>query len=461
MNDITMGFGLRDNTPVTLAELPITQYGLRCGLTCAECGNPIEAVRRSADHPEQGWKCFRHHKGATTSCTGYGENSCHMLAEHILQQMIGETILLPAIGARDADPHISRYTDSGSLRDNWYEPITNNPVDCMDIWYGINGEKIPDLVARPATEAKLIHVIREQRINCGLIPDLLIDVEINGHVQRLAFEIRYSHAKNLADVKRYTQTNMPVIECWVKDISVHDADSTQRLKNRLAGRDGHIEYLYQPNTKSMIDHQYRLAWSCGSHTSALRQLVNDPRMKEWKDCADASNETDVIAEKHLDPLHSSVYISIADEPVRSGGSIYTLPSMMSTLSAINREGFRVGWGTKYTPDLDSLRLINMDCWKCHRKMTVWWMSNSRPYPNECFNRIEQYDTTYERVRSLNPDYPLAVIKNKYAKGVGSRYRAFCCPYCYAICGDRFIKDEYNWRIYAETHPNMRLQIGLH
>lgn len=54
MVDVSLDFGMLDGKPVTLRELPLTQYGLRCKLACPECGKPLESVRRSVEHPEYG-----------------------------------------------------------------------------------------------------------------------------------------------------------------------------------------------------------------------------------------------------------------------------------------------------------------------------------------------------------------------------------------------------------------------
>ena len=104
MVDISLDFGMRDGRPVILRELPLEQYGLRCKLSCPECGKPLESVRRSVEHPENGWKCLRHHAGEDSKCEGDGENSCHTLSEYLLSHAIGEKMLLPAIGARDGVP---------------------------------------------------------------------------------------------------------------------------------------------------------------------------------------------------------------------------------------------------------------------------------------------------------------------------------------------------------------------
>ena len=96
MVDVSLDFGMLDGKPVTLRELPLTQYGLRCKLACPECGKPLESVRRSVEHPEYGWKCLRYHVGEDSECEGYGENSCHTLSEYLLSRAVGEKILLPA-----------------------------------------------------------------------------------------------------------------------------------------------------------------------------------------------------------------------------------------------------------------------------------------------------------------------------------------------------------------------------
>lgn len=201
--DATMGFGLRDGTPVLLRELHLDLYGLRCGLTCAECGKRIEAVRRSQKNPRLGWKCLRHYKGDASDCPGYGENSCHLLAEHLMHQLIGQTIQLPAVGSRDAMPHVSRFSSSGRLRAGWYEPVDNDQEGCLLIGDRSSRPAVPDLIVTPAREVRLVDVQRERKSECGLIPDLTLLVEADGQQWTIAYEIRYAHAKTLDDVQRY------------------------------------------------------------------------------------------------------------------------------------------------------------------------------------------------------------------------------------------------------------------
>lgn len=162
MVDVSLDFGMLDGKPVTLRELPLTQYGLRCKLACPECGKPLESVRRSVEHPEYGWKCLRHHVGEDSECEGYGENSCHTLSEYLLSRAVGEKILLPAISACDGVPHISRYTDNGACRTGW----SSRPRECceLDDEYSWREKdvQVPDLLASPPIEAEIVSVESEQ-----------------------------------------------------------------------------------------------------------------------------------------------------------------------------------------------------------------------------------------------------------------------------------------------------------
>ena len=81
----------------------------------------------------------------------------------------------------------------------------------------------------------------EQGLECGLIPDLLLTVKIGDKTLKIAFEVRYTHPKSLEDVQRYAIYGMPVIECLVRDIDVHDEEAETKLRNRLLGHDGRID----------------------------------------------------------------------------------------------------------------------------------------------------------------------------------------------------------------------------
>lgn len=338
MVDVSLDFGMRDGRPVTLRELPLEQYGLRCRLSCPECGKPLESVRRSAEHPEHGWKCLRHHAGEDSKCEGYGENSCHTLSEYLLSHAIGEKILLPAISASDGVPHISRYTENGASRAGW----TDQPRECseLDDEYSWREKdvQVPDLLAASPVEAEIVSVESERRLECGLIPDLLLTVRIGDETMRVAFEVRYTHPKSLEDVQRYAIYGIPVIECLVRDIDVHDEEAEAKLRNRLLGHDGRIEWLYHPSAKQLIDEQYRLVWSCGSHAGVRRKLVKDGRMREWVQCAEDGVVPNLMAYWDLEGWYTRIYVGIMQEPATSnGGSLYSIKNFKSVVDLLAKE----------------------------------------------------------------------------------------------------------------------------
>lgn len=447
MVDVSLDFGMLDGKPVTLRELPLTQYGLRCKLACPECGKPLESVRRNVEHPEYGWKCLRHHVGEDSECEGYGENSCHTLSEYLLSRAVGEKILLPAISACDGVPHISRYTDNGACRTGW----SSRPRECceLDDEYSWREKdvQVPDLLASPPIEAEIVSVESEQGLECGLIPDLLLTVKIGDKTLKIAFEVRYTHPKSLEDVQRYAIYGMPVIECLVRDIDVHDEEAETKLRNRLLGHDGRIEWLYHPSAKQLTDKRYRLVWSCGSHAGVRRKLVKDDRMREWVRCAEDGIVPNLAAYWDMDGWYTRIYVGVIGESALiHGGSLYSIKKFKSVIDQLTNEHRREAQTLMETTPrtFDTLRVMPIHCWKCHTLIKVWWMQESQIVCNTK-TRVEERTPVINAVDKQYPQIRRCFFTNKEVKARGwLKCRIFACPYCQAIQGDTYIRNEY-WR----------------
>ena len=462
---VSLDFGVRDGKPVTLTELPLSDYGLKCGLTCAECDKPLEAVRRNQNKPEEGWWYLRHHGDEDNSCPGYGDKSCHLLAEHLLRKSIGKTMRLPAIGVRDSTPHISRYTDTGILRQHQTdEPIDTETTDEWGVWDEKTG--LPNLIVRKPVDAIILRVEEEQRLTEGvIIPDLLVTVSIDGEERTFAYEVRYAHAKTLADVNKYRRLGMPVIECLVKDIDVHDMQVEALLLDRLLGKTGYMEWLYHPQTVALADRRYRLTWACEPYELVrAKHLAAMDDMREWSDCRSGKPVAHLMTGVILDNWGMSVDLGLVNGPAGTSGSIYGLRRLRDTLLKIDRKGAPnlsdEEWEKAARLDeqrgsvnMSGAHVLKAECWACRKPFVYWLMDESVKYPQP-WRMEERPQVVWQAMRVAResyPNIPLAVFKTHQAKTEKDKpYRAFACPSCGRIQRDKELFEWFQNQLDIET-----------
>ena len=266
-HEARLGFGLSPSGEVTLmSELLPEEYGERCGLSCPECGAPLQAVRRFVGGQFAGWKCLRHVPGSSVGCTGYGERSSHMLAEELFVRSIGGEMKLPAVSALDAVPHVSRISDRGAWRTG-REGTRAWDADSPRKW-SLGEELVPDVEVLPSQTMRIVNVRREVRVRRGLVADLVVTLgrpgATDGRHADVAVEIRYTHQKDLEHAVAYMEAGMSVIEILVRDIQVDSPDAVDRLRERLLGTDAvdrRREWLWNRSAMGLADKQFRLAWT--------------------------------------------------------------------------------------------------------------------------------------------------------------------------------------------------------
>lgn len=213
--DNVVPFGLDANGHVVhIDDLnPLTQYGLRCGLVCPECGEPIEAVRDLSGKTGRLWRCFRH--SSLTTCPGFGESAVHRFAKALLETFKGRAFWLPELSFLDASPHTSRYASSGA------EVV---PHDLLDPKKALSGRfwEVGDFSSLKVLfpdRVVLKDVQTEVSVAPDLRPDALISVSLpDGREATFAFEVRYKHEKDEAAVLKYASLGLGVIEVFVKDL---------------------------------------------------------------------------------------------------------------------------------------------------------------------------------------------------------------------------------------------------
>lgn len=278
--DFVVPFGIRileDGTEKTvyLDDIGATEddvaanYGRRCGLVCPECGQPILAVRRQRGNNGKGFKCFAHASGASAHCEGYGERSSHKAAEDMLSNGIGETFWLPAVNVSDLVAHTSRYSDSGTVRDEVME-VLESREDVNNRGRGIIRD---DCHISDATECVVERVWLEHDTDNAPIPlpsnkrpDAVVEMHEKGNGQKhiVAVEFRYAHAKSLEDMQAFYEAGTSVVEILLPEVrdggenmkmELHDAVFGCSQESGKGGNDSYIrrEWLYNAESLPSLD----------------------------------------------------------------------------------------------------------------------------------------------------------------------------------------------------------------
>lgn len=279
--DFVVPFGIRileDGTEKTvyLDDIGATEddvaanYGRRCGLVCPECGQPILAVRRQQGNNGKGFKCFAHASGASAHCEGYGERSSHKAAEDMLFNGIGESFWLPAVNVSDLVAHTSRYSDSGTARDEVME-VSESREDVNNRGRGIVRDNchISDAVECVVDRVWLEHDTDNAPIPLpsNKRPDAVVEMHEKGNGKKhiVAVEFRYAHAKSLEDMQAFYGAGTSVVEILLPEVR----DGGENMKKELhdavfgcsqeSGKDGRSvpnirrEWLYNAELLSSLD----------------------------------------------------------------------------------------------------------------------------------------------------------------------------------------------------------------
>lgn len=279
--DFVVPFGIRileDGTEKTvyLDDIGATEddvaanYGRRCGLVCPECGQPILAVRRQQGNNGKGFKCFAHASGASAHCEGYGERSSHKAAEDMLSNGIGESFWLPAVNVSDLVAHTSRYSDSGTARDEVME-VFESREDVNNRGRGIIRD---DCHISDAVECIVDRVWLEHDTDNAPIPlpsnkrpDAVVEMHENGSGEKhtVAVEFRYAHAKSLEDMQAFYEAGTSVVEILLPEVRDGGKNMKRELHDAVfgcsqeSGKDGRSvpnirrEWLYNAESLSSLD----------------------------------------------------------------------------------------------------------------------------------------------------------------------------------------------------------------
>lgn len=279
-SDFVVPFGIRileDGTEKTvyLDDIGATEddvaanYGRRCGLVCPECGQPILAVRRQQGNNGKGFKCFAHASGASAHCEGYGERSSHKAAEDMLSNGIGETFWLPAVNVSDLVAHTSRYSDSGTVRNEVME-VFESREDVNTRGRGIIRDEchISDAVECIVDRVWLEHDTDNAPIPLpsNKRPDAVVEMHEKGNGKKhiVAVEFRYAHAKSIDDMQAFYGAGTSVIEirlpvAWDGGENMkrelHNAVFGYSTESGMNGNASYIkrEWLYDAESLPLLD----------------------------------------------------------------------------------------------------------------------------------------------------------------------------------------------------------------
>lgn len=280
-SDFVVPFGIRilengTEKTVFLDDIGATEddvaanYGRRCGLVCPECGQPILAVRRQQSNNGKGFKCFAHASGASAHCEGYGERSSHKAAEDMLANGISEVFWLPAVNVSDLVSHTSRYSDSGTARDEVME-VFESREDVNNRGKGIIRD---DCHISDGTECIVDRVWLEHDTDNAPIPlpsnkrpDAVVEMHEKGNGKKhiVAVEFRYAHAKSIEDMQAFYRAGTSVVEILLPEVrgggenmkrELHDAVFGYSPESGKGGRDVsnvRREWLYNAESLPSLD----------------------------------------------------------------------------------------------------------------------------------------------------------------------------------------------------------------
>ena len=95
-------YGRKDGRIVSILDVPFEEYGLRCGCTCVQCGEPLEACSIRPDNLREAH--FKHRKSTreatdeprfACSPDWANESGLHLLAKEIIEEE--QCVAVPAI----------------------------------------------------------------------------------------------------------------------------------------------------------------------------------------------------------------------------------------------------------------------------------------------------------------------------------------------------------------------------
>ena len=240
-------YGRKDGRIVSILDVPFEEYGLRCGCTCVQCGEPLEACSIRPDNLREAH--FKHRKSTreatdeprfACSPDWANESGLHLLAKEIIEEE--QCVAVPAIGAISAN-RIARISE-----DMGGEPLL--PAG----WSTVSVEDI-----QSNQEDSKIHaseVFSEYRIDGNdesqtIIADLFLNANDFGP---LCIEIFVTHRVPSVKKRAAWSQGIPMLEIDLSDF-YEDGEmvSKETLKKFLLESTYHREWVYHEDFRTAAD----------------------------------------------------------------------------------------------------------------------------------------------------------------------------------------------------------------
>ena len=240
-------YGRKDGRIVSILDVPFEEYGLRCGCTCVQCGEPLEACSIRPDNLREAH--FKHRKSTreatdeprfACSPDWANESGLHLLAKEIIEEE--QCIAVPAIGAISANRIARISEDMGGVP---LLPAGWSIVSIKDIQSNQRDSKIH------AAEVFSEYRIDGNDESQAIIADLFLNANDFGP---LCIELFVTHRLPAAKKRAAWSQGIPMLEIDLSDFYKDGGGvSKEKLKEFLLESTNHREWVYHKDYRTAAD----------------------------------------------------------------------------------------------------------------------------------------------------------------------------------------------------------------
>lgn len=240
-------YGRKDGRIVSILDVPFEEYGLRCGCTCVQCGEPLEACSIRPDNLREAH--FKHRKSTreatdeprfACSPDWANESGLHLLAKEIIEEE--QCIAAPAIGAISANRIARISEDMGGVP---LLPAGWSIVSIKDIQSNQRDSKIH------AAEVFSEYCIDGNDESQAIIADLFLNANDFGP---LCIELFVTHRLPAAKKRAAWSQGIPMLEIDLSDFYKDGGGvSKEKLKEFLLESTNHREWVYHKDYRTAAD----------------------------------------------------------------------------------------------------------------------------------------------------------------------------------------------------------------
>lgn len=240
-------YGRKDGRIVSILDVPFEEYGLRCGCTCVQCGEPLEACSIRPDNLREAH--FKHRKSTreatdeprfACSPDWANESGLHLLAKEIIEEE--QCIAVPAIGAISANRIARISEDMGGVP---LLPAGWSTVSVKDIQSNQRDSKIH------AAEVFSEYRIDGNDESQAIIADLFLNANDFGP---LCIELFVTHRLPAAKKRAAWSQGIPMLEIDLSDFYKDGGGvSKEKLKEFLLESTNHREWVYHKDYRTAAD----------------------------------------------------------------------------------------------------------------------------------------------------------------------------------------------------------------